>query len=151
MAGRRGSPTLRRRQLGIELRSLREAAGVTIDQVAERLGFSASKVSRIESAKTGVATRDVLGFAKVYGVPAERVEALVQMAREANRRGGGSSTVRCSPPGTSASRPRRTRSTHMRRWWYLASCRPKTTLGRQSERRATTSTSRRLKSESVSE
>jgi transcriptional regulator with XRE-family HTH domain len=87
VAGRRGSPTLRRRQLGIQLRRLREAAGVTIDQVAERLGFSASKVSRIESAKTGVATRDVLGFAKVYGVPAEQVEALVQMSREAKQKG----------------------------------------------------------------
>jgi transcriptional regulator with XRE-family HTH domain len=78
---------LRRRQLGIQLRRLREAAGVTLDQAAERLGFSASKVSRIESAKTGVATRDVLTFAEVYGVPAEQAEALVQMSREAKQKG----------------------------------------------------------------
>jgi transcriptional regulator with XRE-family HTH domain len=87
VAGRRDSPTFRRQQLGIQLRRLREAAGITIDQVAERLGFSASKVSRIESAKIGVAPRDVLGFAQVYGVPAEQVEALVRMSCEARQKG----------------------------------------------------------------
>jgi transcriptional regulator with XRE-family HTH domain len=43
----RRSPTIRRRRLGAELRRYREAAGVTIDAVAERMGCSTSKVSRI--------------------------------------------------------------------------------------------------------
>ena len=68
MSGRRGSPTLRRRQLGMQLRRLREAAGVTIDQVAARLECSASKISRIETGQTGVTPRDVRDMAAVYGV-----------------------------------------------------------------------------------
>src|SRR5215470_4591835 len=52
VTSRRGSPTLRRRQLGMELRRLREAAGVTIEHVAERLECSGSKISRIETAQT---------------------------------------------------------------------------------------------------
>ena len=68
MAGRRGSPTLRRRQLGQELRRLREAAGTTIDQVAERLNCSASKISRIETGQSGVSSREVRDILAAYQV-----------------------------------------------------------------------------------
>src|SRR2546423_14737573 len=43
----RHSPTVRRRRLGIELRRLREAAGITIEAVADRLGRSSPKNSPI--------------------------------------------------------------------------------------------------------
>jgi transcriptional regulator with XRE-family HTH domain len=87
VAGRRGSPTLRRRQLGQELRRLREAAGSTIDQVAERLNCSASKISRIETGQSGVSSREVRDILAAYQVEGIQAEALVEMAREAKQRG----------------------------------------------------------------
>jgi len=87
VAGRRGSPTLRRRQLGQELRRLREAAGTTIDQVAERLNCSASKISRIETGQSGVSSREVRDILAAYQIEGELAEWLVEMAREAKQRG----------------------------------------------------------------
>ncbi|MEV6842063.1 helix-turn-helix transcriptional regulator [Actinoplanes sp. NPDC051411] len=81
------SPTIRRRRLGFELRRHREAAGITIDVVAERLGCSASKVSRIETGHTGAAPRDVRDILDIYGVPESVKEELVQIAREARQKG----------------------------------------------------------------
>ena len=45
----RPGPTVQRRRLGIELRRLRESAGKTIDEVAQVLECSDSKISRIEN------------------------------------------------------------------------------------------------------
>lgn len=87
MSGRRGSPTLRRRQLGMELRRLRERAGVTIDQVATGLECSASKISRIETGQTGVTPRDVRDILAVYGVEPDVIDDLVSIAREAREKG----------------------------------------------------------------
>ena len=87
VSGRRGSPTLRRRQLGMELRRLRERAGVTIDHVAARLECSASKISRIETGQTGVTPRDVRDILAVYGVEQEVVDTLVEIARQAREKG----------------------------------------------------------------
>jgi len=87
VTSRRGSPTLRKRQLGMELRRLREAAGITIDHVAERLECSGSKISRIETGQTGVTPRDVRDMLGVYGVRSEYAEVLLQIAREARQKG----------------------------------------------------------------
>ncbi|MDG6101203.1 helix-turn-helix domain-containing protein [Dactylosporangium aurantiacum] len=87
MASRRGSPTLRRRQLGMELRRLREAAHVTIDHVAERLECSGSKISRIETGQTGVTPRDVRDMLDIYHVDPEYAEQLMKIAREARQKG----------------------------------------------------------------
>ncbi len=87
MVSGRGSPTLRRRQLGMELRRLREAAGVTIDHVAERLECSGSKISRIETGQTGVTPRDVRDMLSIYGVEVEYAETLLRIAREARQKG----------------------------------------------------------------
>jgi len=87
VAGRRGSPTLRRRQLGQELRKLREGSGATIDQVAERLACSSSKISRIETGQSGVSQREVRDILTAYGVDGDQAESLVEIAREAKQRG----------------------------------------------------------------
>jgi transcriptional regulator with XRE-family HTH domain len=71
----------------MELRRLREQAGVTIDTVAERLEFSASKVSRIETGQTGASATDVRSMLSLYGVGDQSVDELVQVAREARQRG----------------------------------------------------------------
>ena len=43
------SPTVRRRELGTLLRKLRTEKGLTVEQAAERLMVSASKLSRMET------------------------------------------------------------------------------------------------------
>ncbi|GAA1224770.1 helix-turn-helix transcriptional regulator [Prauserella halophila] len=80
-------PTVRRRRLAGELRRLREAADLTIDDVAERLECSASKVSRVETGNVGVTPRDARDMLGLYGVTGQEADALVQLAREARKRG----------------------------------------------------------------
>ena len=81
------TPTGRRRRLGAELRRLREAAGLTIDKVAEELECSPSKVSRIETGQVSATPRDVRDMLGLYRVDDARREAMVQVAREARQRG----------------------------------------------------------------
>src|SRR4051812_17878609 len=81
------SPTIRRRRLGIELRRHREAAGITIDVVADRLGCSPSKVSRIETGHTSATPSDVQHILDIYGVDDSVTVELVQIAREARQKG----------------------------------------------------------------
>jgi hypothetical protein len=81
------TPTGRRRRLGAELRRLREAAGLTIDRVAEALECSQSKVSRIETGQVSATPRDVRDMLVLYRVGDAQREAMVQIAREARQRG----------------------------------------------------------------
>ena len=83
----RPSPAVRRRRLGNELRGLRERAGLTIDVVADRLDFSSSKVSRIETGHTGASAADVRAMAGLYGLDDQAADALVQIARDAKAKG----------------------------------------------------------------
>lgn len=88
MTARRGvSPTVRRRRLGAELRRYREAAGLTIDHVAEQLGCSASKISRLETGQTGSRPRDVRDMLALYQIGAQELEDLMAVARETRQRG----------------------------------------------------------------
>lgn len=80
-------PTIRRRRLASELRRLREAADLTIDEVAEKLECSASKISRIETGHVGVTPRDARDMLELYGQTGDEREALVQLAREARKPG----------------------------------------------------------------
>ncbi|NMO56779.1 helix-turn-helix domain-containing protein [Actinoplanes sp. TBRC 11911] len=81
------SPTIRRRRLGAEMRRHREAAGVTIDTVAARIGCSMSKVSRIETGHTSATPADVQNILDIYGVDDAIKMELVQIAREARQKG----------------------------------------------------------------
>ena len=87
MGRRRSSPALRRRQLGMELRRLREQAGVTIDLVASRLECSSSKISRIETGQTRVSPRDVRNILQVYGLDSTTIDNLVDIAEQAKEKG----------------------------------------------------------------
>ncbi|GII92296.1 helix-turn-helix domain-containing protein [Sinosporangium siamense] len=84
---RETSPTVRRRRLASELRRLRERAHMTIEQVAERLGWSATKVSRIETSRVGVALRDVGLLLDLYAVEGAKREELLDLARDAQKKG----------------------------------------------------------------
>ena len=76
------SPNVRRRRLAAELRRLRERADLTGDQVAERTGFSASKISRIENAHTAPRASEVSKLLEVYGVEGPPADKLIRLAEE---------------------------------------------------------------------
>jgi transcriptional regulator with XRE-family HTH domain len=79
------SPTMLRRQLGAELRRLRERAQRTVAEVATELGWSESKLSRIETANTSIRSADLqrlLGTYKVSDQESARLSAFANMARQ---------------------------------------------------------------------
>ncbi|MFC0006914.1 helix-turn-helix domain-containing protein [Micromonospora siamensis] len=78
------SPILRRRRLGNELRRFRELAGLTGDQVIERIGWaSASKLSRLENGRSRPDPEDVRVLLDLYGVPEESRDELLGITQEA--------------------------------------------------------------------
>ena len=81
-------PTVRRRRLGAELRRLREAHSLKLEEVADQLGVSPSTLSRIETGKAPTKTAYLTSMLTMYGVddPAAR-QVLVDMAREGHRKG----------------------------------------------------------------
>ncbi len=83
------SPTVKRRRLAAELRSYRDRAGLTIEEVAQRLEWSTAKISRIENARVSVLPRDVKFLLGVYGVQesGEEWEALLALTRESRQKG----------------------------------------------------------------
>jgi transcriptional regulator with XRE-family HTH domain len=82
------SPTLRRRELGLKLRALRNDLGLTVEQVAERLLCSPSKVSRMETGQRGATLRDVRDLCAIYGVGDEaQIADLMELAREGKQQG----------------------------------------------------------------
>jgi hypothetical protein len=85
MAGR--GPTVRRRRLAGELRRLRERNETTIEVAAAQLKWSIAKVSRIETARTGITAPDLTAMLDLYGVDDDKRAALHALARTARKRG----------------------------------------------------------------
>ncbi|MBV9450776.1 MAG: helix-turn-helix domain-containing protein [Streptosporangiaceae bacterium] len=84
-------PTVHRRQLGAELRRLREAAGLRTEDAAKALSCSHTRISRIESGKGGAVAKpgDVRALCDLYGITDERtVETLLDMLTVASRQRG---------------------------------------------------------------
>ncbi len=75
--------TGRARQLGAELRLLRESTGQTAGEFAEVVGWSTSKVSRVEAGLRGVTEIDVVRFAAYCRVTPAEMDDLVTSCREA--------------------------------------------------------------------
>jgi transcriptional regulator with XRE-family HTH domain len=81
------SPTMRRRRLAAELRRLREAAGLTQEEVAGRLEWDPSKLSRIENRQVGIIARDLRKLLDMYEVTDEaQREGYFAMGREGKQR-----------------------------------------------------------------
>jgi transcriptional regulator with XRE-family HTH domain len=80
-----GSQTIRRRRLAAELRRLRERAGLTGDEAADQLGWSASKISRIETHRIGVKPADLRRLLDLYDVDVLHREELQAFAQESTR------------------------------------------------------------------
>ena len=83
-----GKPTVRSRRVGIELRRLREDAGVTTAQAAELLSCSPAKISLIENGIVSVRVVDLRLLLDRYGdQDQEHRTYLERLARESNKRG----------------------------------------------------------------
>ncbi|GLP69788.1 MULTISPECIES: helix-turn-helix transcriptional regulator [unclassified Streptomyces] len=83
-----GGPTVRRRQLGAELRRLREQAGHRIEDVATHLECSMSKISRVETGQAPIKARDVRDLLEWYGVTDPvRIETVMQIHKDAQQQG----------------------------------------------------------------
>jgi transcriptional regulator with XRE-family HTH domain len=82
-----GSPNVRRRRLAAELRRLRERAGFIGEEVARLLGWSTSKISRLERAQTAIKRADLRRLLELYRVDATRRDELLALAEEAQPSG----------------------------------------------------------------
>jgi transcriptional regulator with XRE-family HTH domain len=81
-------PTVRRRRLGTELRRLREAHSLKLEEVADKLGLAASTLSRIETGKAPTRTAYLSAMLDLYSVDdLGQRQILVDMAREGHRKG----------------------------------------------------------------
>ncbi|MEU8266328.1 helix-turn-helix transcriptional regulator [Sphaerisporangium sp. NPDC049002] len=81
------SPTVRLRRLARELRKMRETAGLSPEGAAAQLGWSRSKVSRVETGRTRASPNDVAQICDLYGAGASVRAVLMQLAKEVRQRG----------------------------------------------------------------
>jgi len=81
-------PTVLRILLGGQLRTLREAAGITPDRAGYEIRASRSKISRLEHGRVSFKERDVSDLLTLYGVTddAER-RRMLNLAQHANSQG----------------------------------------------------------------
>lgn len=80
-------PTVRLRKLTSSLKKHRNGAGLSVTAAAQQLGFSQPKMSRIESGAVRPKLGDVAAMLELYGVQSPERDALLNLAREADRRG----------------------------------------------------------------
>jgi len=81
------NPTLRQRELGIRLRELRNRSGLTVEDVAEKLLCSATKISRLETGARRPSLRDVRDLCSLYDVDESTSADFMRLAREAREQG----------------------------------------------------------------
>ncbi len=79
--------TVRIEVLGEELRRLRDAAGLTLMQVAERIGIHYSHLSRMETGKRPASPEDVASLLVVYGITGEERQELITLAKRSSQPG----------------------------------------------------------------
>ena len=83
-----GNPVVLRILLGAQLRRLREAKGITLEDAGNVIRASHSKISRLESGRVGFKDRDIVDLFIYYGVTEQaQIQALREIAVRANSRG----------------------------------------------------------------
>jgi transcriptional regulator with XRE-family HTH domain len=83
-----GGPTVLRILLGAQLRRLREARRITLEDAGKVIRASHSKISRLETGRVGFKDRDISDLLTFYGVTDEEErETLRALARRANTPG----------------------------------------------------------------
>jgi transcriptional regulator with XRE-family HTH domain len=83
----RSSPTARRRRLATALRQLREDRNLNCTEAGKAVGWSESKVSRIETGRVKIAQPDLERLLDLYEVTGETRAALLTLRRQATHRG----------------------------------------------------------------
>jgi transcriptional regulator with XRE-family HTH domain len=82
---RPGGAKIARLLLGSQLRRLREAAGIELEAAAHHIRGSLSKISRMETGKTGFRERDLRDLLALYRISdAQVIESMLDLARQAN-------------------------------------------------------------------
>ncbi len=81
------SPTVRQRELGTRLRELRNGRNMTVEDVAEKLLCSATKISRLETGARRPSLRDVRDLCSLYEVDEATSAEFMTLAREAREQG----------------------------------------------------------------
>ena len=83
-----GGPTALRIMLGAQLRRLREAKRITLEDAGYVIRASGSKISRLETGRVGFKSRDIADLLTFYGVMNDQERAALQeLARKASARG----------------------------------------------------------------
>ncbi len=83
-----GGPTVLRILLGAQLRRLREAKRISLEEAGNVIRASHSKISRLETGRVGFKDRDVADLLTLYGVVDEKErEAMRTLASRANSPG----------------------------------------------------------------
>ncbi|WP_217144054.1 helix-turn-helix transcriptional regulator [Streptomyces sp. AC627_RSS907] len=80
-------PTTRRRQLGADLRRLREVKGLTLEEAGARVGISKATLSRYETKEGTVKWPAVDALCREYGATDAERMALVELAKGAKIQG----------------------------------------------------------------
>lgn len=75
------------RGLGAELADLRQQAGMTLREVADRLGWSAPTLCRIENGTRDTTTEEVAALLVIYKITGARNDRLVELARTIDQPG----------------------------------------------------------------
>jgi transcriptional regulator with XRE-family HTH domain len=88
-----------RRRLAAELRALRLHARLSQDEVADHLDSSANKIIRIENSQSSVGASDLRQLLMLYGADADTRDRLLELGRDARKRGGWWSSYRDLLPG----------------------------------------------------
>ncbi|WP_345560277.1 Scr1 family TA system antitoxin-like transcriptional regulator [Streptomyces plumbiresistens] len=82
----RSAPTARRLRIGVELRRMRERAGMTAAEASRSLGTTQAQISNIEANRFGVSAERVRTLAHIYGCTDQPlVDALADMAADRTR------------------------------------------------------------------
>jgi transcriptional regulator with XRE-family HTH domain len=81
------NPTARQRELGTRLRGLRNEHNMTVEEVAEKLLCSATKISRLETGARRPSLRDVRDLCELYELDEPTSAELMSLAREARAPG----------------------------------------------------------------
>jgi transcriptional regulator with XRE-family HTH domain len=81
------NPSVRSRQVSLQLRALREERGLSGAAVAKALGMSPSKISRLETGARGLGVEDVAALLGHYKVPEQQRVQILEQVRKSGERG----------------------------------------------------------------
>lgn len=84
---RRPSPSVRLRRLAAHLRELREAAGLTQEEVSERTGKDRSTLYRLENAQHRPQRSTLIQLLDLYGTGETRRDELLALLKDVGQRG----------------------------------------------------------------